>query len=185
MSDDQVPPQVPPPRTYPPPPPPEFFATGQAEPTPEPPGEPPGEPTPEPPPEPPGGPQKRYSVGAVIGWALLTLVALIVVEVVLIWISVNAYFLPDIKVYFLPDIMAGYDNPGDLEYRFLADIASDVVIYASAFVGLVTGILAMVMLRRAITVRPRSRWLGIIIGSAVHLIVFGGLCVALFTMQFG
>jgi hypothetical protein len=113
----------------------------------------------------------------VIGWALVTLFALIVVEVALIWASGNVYFLPDVKV--------GYDYPGDLEYRYLADIASDVFIYASGFGGLVTGILAMVMLRRAITVRRRSRWLGIIIGSAVHLIVFGGVCVAFFTGGIG
>ena len=40
-----------------------------------------------------------------------------------------------------------------------------------------TGILAIVLLPRAASVRARSRWLGILIGSAIHLIVFGGLCV--------
>lgn len=191
-------------------------------------------PEPEPTPQPQGGRQQRYSAGSVVGWAFLTLVALIVLEVALIIASSLVYSVLPSSVtsgvqataYPSPMLSASPEGPvpdpyvtdpyadpyaipydpysasaapdptyvpppgSTPEYAYpdyeqiypdyqptFADRVSNVFVWASGFGGLVTGILAIVLLPRAASVRARSRWLGILIGSAIHLIAFGGLCV--------
>lgn len=59
----------------------------------------------------------------------------------------------------------------------LALVAATIAV--PGLIGLITAILATIFLVRVRSVTARSRWLGILIGSAIHRIVFGGLCVVI------
>jgi hypothetical protein len=72
-----------------------------------------------------------------------------------------------------------YVYPTTYPEPILAQRFSDFTTVAPAFIGLITAILATIFLVRVRSVTARSRWLGILIGSAIHLIVFGGLCVVI------
>lgn len=119
---------------------------------------PPPPPPPASPPPPDGetepeGHERRYAVGAVIGWAFLTLVALIAIEIA------GAFAVMAV--------------PNEADNAVVWIVGS-----VSWLFSLFTAILAIMFLARRKGLRARSRWMGVLIGSGVHLIVFGGLCVA-------
>lgn len=100
-------------------------------------------------------------------WALLTMVVLVPIMIVaqLVVIGVTGWLLSSV----LP-------NSGP---------TSGIALAGSLLVAIAPIVLGVVMLRRAPTKHQGAPWLGVVIGSAVFLIVFGGTCVGLITSMGG
>lgn len=90
--------------------------------------------------------------------------------------SPTGIYTPDPSPSGLGDL---YVYPTTYPEPILAERFSNVTTVAPAFVGLIAAVLAIIFLARVRSVTARSRWLGILTGSAIHLMVFGGMCLVI------
>lgn len=131
---------------------------------------PPGPPPQQPPGIPPPGPapEDSYGAGNVALWAMVTVVALVPIMVVaqLVVVGITGWLFSTV----FPDA------PGP---------ASGIALAASLLVAIAPIVLAAFMIRRAPSKHRAAPWLGVLIGSALFLIVFGGTCVGLIASMGG